>query len=46
LISVRVEEGDGQYPPKNEVGRVRALSAKSGNGAAKEKVPFNDAIPF
>ena len=46
LISVRVEEGDGQYPPKNEVGRVRAISAKGANGAVKEKAPFNDAIPF
>src|SRR5215472_9468006 len=41
LISVRIEEGDGQYPPKNEVGRVRPISAKGANGAVKEKAPFN-----
>jgi hypothetical protein len=46
LISVRIEEGDGQYPPKNELGRVKAISAKGGNGAVKEKAAFNDAIPF
>jgi hypothetical protein len=43
-ISVRVEEGDGQFPPKNEVGRVRAISAKGANGAAT--VPYDDAITF
>jgi hypothetical protein len=45
-IWVRIEEGDGQYPPKNEVGKVKPVSAKGGNGPVKEKVPFNDTISF
>jgi hypothetical protein len=47
-IFVRIEEDpNGQYPPKNEIGKVRAVSVKGGNGATvKEKAPFDDNIPF
>jgi hypothetical protein len=49
-IWVRVEEGDGQYPPKNEVGKVKPISTKGSNGAAnvavKDRAPFNDEIGF
>ena len=45
-IWVRVEEDpNGQYPDKNRVGKVKAITAKGGNGAA-EKAPFDDAIPY
>jgi hypothetical protein len=48
-IFVRVEVGDGQYPPKNEIGRVRPIATKKAktaqsNGAADK--PFDDEVSF
>jgi hypothetical protein len=41
-IYLKVEQDDaGEYPPKNRVGRVKPLQAKT-NGKAE----FNDSIPF
>ena len=45
-IYVKIEQDDaGEYPPKNRIGRVKALavaSAKANDG----KSAFNDQIPF
>jgi hypothetical protein len=44
-IYVMVEQDDaGEYPPKNRVGRVRPLQAKT-NGT-NGKAEFNDKVPF
>jgi Protein of unknown function (DUF669) len=46
-IWVRIEEDrDGRYPPKNRVGRVKAITAKSAIGAGENKAAFNDEVPF
>jgi len=44
-VWIRIEEDKtGQYPDKNRVGRVKAITAKGSNGAAA--APLDDAIPF
>jgi hypothetical protein len=44
-IYVKVEHDDaGDFPPKNRVGRVRPLQAKT-NGT-NGKADFNDQVPF
>jgi hypothetical protein len=46
IFVVIEESADGRYPPKNRVSSVKGISAKSGNGAAEKKAPFDDSIPF
>ena len=45
LVSVKIEtDPNGEYPPKNRVGRVRKIEAAKPNGSGK--ADFNDSIPF
>jgi hypothetical protein len=45
LVSVKIEtDPNGEYPPKNRVGRVRKIEAAKTNGSGK--AGFNDSIPF
>jgi hypothetical protein len=42
-IYVKIEQDDaGEYPPKNQVGRVKPVEPVKTNG----KSPFNESIPF
>jgi hypothetical protein len=45
LVSVKIEtDPNGEYPPKNRVGRVRKIEAAKTNGS--NKADFNDSMPF
>ena len=45
LVSVKIEtDPNGEYPPKNRVGRVKKIEAGKPNGSGK--ADFNDSIPF
>jgi hypothetical protein len=45
LISVKIEtDPKGEYPPKNQVTRVKKIEAAKPNGGGK--ADFNDSIPF
>jgi hypothetical protein len=42
-VRVKIEQDkDGEYPPRNGIGRVKPVVAKTNGG----KPAFNDAIPF